>query len=304
MPNTLTVLVAGCGFVGQETARQLQARGHQVVGLTHSEESAKRLKEEVEFPIITADLTDRESVSICGHLSPSVLKNENTDPQMDTDRIEFDAVIHCASSGRRGVDQYRKVYLEGCKNLISAFPKATLLFTSSTSVYPQTDGSVVTEESAANPSRETGQILRETENLVLGDGGIVARLAGLYGPGRSVLLQRFKDETAIIETGESRYLNQIHRDDVASALVCMLESLPESASQIYNVSDGASTTQRETFELLAEHFGKPTPPEGPRDLNRKRGWTHKRISNTKLSALGWRPAFPSFLEAVKMGALT
>ncbi|MEM7013623.1 MAG: NAD-dependent epimerase/dehydratase family protein [Verrucomicrobiota bacterium] len=283
MPESLNVLIAGCGFVGQETARQLQARGHRVVGLTHSEESAERIRKEADFEIITADLGDASSLRAIGQ--------------------EFDAVIHCASSGRRGADQYRKVYLEGCENLSQVFPNATLLFTSSTSVYPQTDGSVVTEESDANPTRETGQILRETEEFVLSDGGIVARLSGLYGPGRSVLLQRFHDGTAIIETGESRFLNQIHRDDVASALVCMLESAPYSAGQIYNVSDGAPTTQRETFESLAQHFGKPEPPEGPPDLNRKRAWTHKQISNAKLRALGWSPEFPSFLDAVKRGAI-
>jgi hypothetical protein len=43
------------------------------------------------------------------------------------------------------------VYLEGCRNLIAAFPGVRLLFTSSTSVYAQTDGAAVTEESAAEP---------------------------------------------------------------------------------------------------------------------------------------------------------
>jgi hypothetical protein len=44
-------------------------------------------------------------------------------------------------------------------------------------------------------------------------------------------------------------------------------------------------------------FDRPLPPSGPRDLNRKRGWTHKQVSNAKLVASGWRPRFPSFLDA-------
>ena len=42
-----------------------------------------------------------------------------------------------------------------------------LLFTSSTSVYAQTDGSVVTEESPAIPDRETGSLLLAAETVTL-----------------------------------------------------------------------------------------------------------------------------------------
>lgn len=59
-----------------------------------------------------------------------------------------------------------------------------LLFTSSTSVYAQNTGEWVTEESLAKPDRETGRILRETEELVLAHRGCIARLAGIYGPAR------------------------------------------------------------------------------------------------------------------------
>ncbi len=77
-----------------------------------------------------------------------------------------------------------------------------MLFTSSTSVYAQRDGSWVTEESETKPARETGRILLETEEFVLGHGGIVARLAGIYGPGRSALLSKFLAGEAIIDPGE------------------------------------------------------------------------------------------------------
>ena len=106
----------------------------------------------------------------------------------------FDAIVHCAASGRGAGDRagrYRAVYLEGSQNLLTVFPSAHLLFTSSTSVYAQTDGDLVDECSPAEPSAETGKILRESEELALGGGGTVVRLAGIYGPGRSFLLKRF-----------------------------------------------------------------------------------------------------------------
>ena len=43
---------------------------------------------------------------------------------------------------------------------------------------------------------------------------------------------------------------------------------------------------------------KQLPPERPPDTARKRGWTNKRVSNTKLHAAGWREKFPSWFDAL------
>jgi nucleoside-diphosphate-sugar epimerase len=182
------------------------------------------------------------------------------------------------------------------RNLLDALGPKLPLFTSSTSVYAQTDGSLVTEESPADPSRETGLLLRETEELVLSHGGIVTRLAGIYGRGRSVLLKKFFTGEAVIEGDGRRWVNQIHRDDIASALhVLIRRGMPG----IYNVSDNTPMTQREIYEWLATRHGMPLPPSGPIDPNRKRGWTSKRVSNLKLRAFDWAPKFPSFFDAVE-----
>ena len=85
----------------------------------------------------------------------------------------FDAIIHCASSGGGNADAYRQIYLKGARHLLDRFGGSRMLFTSSTSVYAQRDGSWVTEESETKPARETGRILLETEELVLGHGGII-----------------------------------------------------------------------------------------------------------------------------------
>jgi nucleoside-diphosphate-sugar epimerase len=273
------VVIAGCGFVGLATARVFQMAGWDVLGLTHSAESAAALKGEA-FSVTPCDISDAEAVrAIASGLGGNA-----------------DAVIHCASSGRGGADVYRTVYLEGARNLLDAFAGARLIFTSSTSVYAQTDGAAVNEDSSAEPPRETGQILRGTEELVLARGGIVARLAGIYGPGRSVLLRKFFSGEAVIEGDGGRFVNQVHRDDIASALRVLIE---EGATGIFNVSDDAPMPQREIYAWLAERFARVLPPSGPIDPNRKRGWTSKRVSNAKLRALGWAPQFPSFFEAVE-----
>jgi nucleoside-diphosphate-sugar epimerase len=208
-----------------------------------------------------------------------------------------DTVIHCASSNRGGAEAYRKVYLEGCSHLQQCFPAARILFTSSSSVYPQTDGSVVLEESDASPDRETSRLLREAEDLVLSRGGCVARLAGIYGPGRSFVLKNFLEGTASIEGnhGDGRCLNQIHREDAAAALVHLVTTRQQG---IFNVVDEVPMTQRECFTALARRFNKPLPPVAEPDMNRKRAWTNKRLSNSKLRATGWAPRYPSYFDAL------
>ena len=271
------VLIAGCGFVGLATARLFGQHGWEVTGCTHSAESAAKLAAEP-FPVLACDLAEESAVHALASIGP------------------MDAVMHCASSSRGGAEQYRRVYLDGAHHLARTFPAATLLFTSSTSVYAQTDGGWVTETSPAEPSRETGLLLRATEDFVTAQNGIVTRLAGIYGPGRSVLLRKFFDGTAVIEGDGAKWINQAHRDDIAAALVHLVSS---DARGIFNINDDRPLPQRDLYAWLAERFQRPLPPSGPIDLNRKRGWTNKQVSNARLRATGWQPQFPSFYDAVE-----
>lgn len=208
-----------------------------------------------------------------------------------------DAMVHCAASGRGGADAYQRVYVDGCRNLTTAFPGVPLVFTSSTSVYGQIDGSTVTEQSPTCPDRETGRLLLAAEEIVCASRGFVARLSGIYGPGRSVILRKFLAGEAIIEDDGRRILNQIHREDAASAIYNLFASHAEPG--IYNISDSEPLAQRECYEALARIFLLPVPPSGPRDLSRKRGWTHKRVSNQKMRQTGWHPKFPCYLDAIR-----
>jgi len=269
------LLLAGCGFLGGAAADFFSGAGWQVVALTASAESAARLAGK-RFPVQAVDIT-----------RPTPFPSPWHGP---------DALVHCASSGGGGPDSYRQVYLEGLLNLLAgALPRRTL-FVSSTSVYAQTDGSIVTESSPASPDRETGRILCEAEGVTLASGGYVARLSGLYGPGRSVLLRKFLSGEARREGDGGRWINQIHRDDAAQAILHLFFHRAEPG--IYNVSDDTPATQGEVHKWMADFFQRPLPPPGEPDLSRKRGWTSKRVSNAKLRAVGWTPSFPSFREAL------
>ncbi len=276
------VLIVGCGFVGEAAADLFHAAGWEVVGWTHSEESAARLAGVKPYPVQAHDITD------AGQMTRAAREMRGGG--------ELDALVDCVSSGRGGgPEAYRRVYLDGARNLGAAFRTARFVYTGSTSVYAQVDGSVVTETSDAEPNRETGRILRETESVVLAaPGGTVARLAGIYGPGRANLLRKFLAGEAVVEGDGGRWLNQIHRDDAAAALFRLAQS--DVPPGVYNVADDHPLTQLQLYRALAVEFGQPLPPSGPEDRNRKRGWTSKQVANGRLRALGWQPRWPSFLD--------
>jgi nucleoside-diphosphate-sugar epimerase len=278
------ILIAGCGYVGEATADLFHAASWAVEGWVYSAESAAKLATKP-YPVRRVDISQRDQVAEC---SPAA--------------AVFDAVIHCASSRGGDAEAYRQVYLNGARNLLEIFPGLKMLFTSSTSVYAQRDGAWVTEESETKPIRETGRTLLEAENLVLNRGGIVARLAGIYGPGRSALLSKFLNGTAIIDAENDRYVNQVHRDDIASALFFLLGRKEEGA-EIYNVVDDQPIPQSECYRWLAQRLNRPLPPIGQSRQQRKRGDSNKRVSNAKLRRLGWKPQYPTFSDAMEKSIL-
>jgi nucleoside-diphosphate-sugar epimerase len=277
----MRILIAGCGYVGQATADLFHAAGWAVEGWTSSEESAAMLLNKP-YPVCQVDISQRTELTA----RPGT----------------FDAVIHCASSRGGGVESYRQIYLNGAHNLLDRFVEAKMLLTSSTSVYAQRDGSWVTEESETNPVRETGRVLLETEKVVLGRGGTVARLAGIYGPGRSALLSKFLAGTAMIDPEKDRFVNQVHRDDIASGLFFLI-SREWQETQIYNVVDDEPILQSDCYRWLAKRLNRPLPPIRELTEQRKRGDTNKRVSNAKLRSLGWTLRYPTFVDAMEKSIL-
>jgi nucleoside-diphosphate-sugar epimerase len=275
------ILIAGCGYVGQATADLFHTAGWVVEGWTRSARSAASLSAKP-YSVRDVDISEPAQVAKCVGI--------------------FDAVIHCASSSGGDAEIYRQLYLDGARVLLEIFPKSKVLFTSSTSVYAQRDGSWVTEESETKPIRETSRILLETESEVLSRGGIVARLAGIYGPGRSALLSKFLAGTAVIDPENDRFVNQVHRDDIASALFFLLSRKADGA-QIYNVIDDQPILQSECYRWLGQRLNRPLPPIGKPKGPRKRGDSNKRVSNARLRRLGWTARYPTFVEAMEKSIL-
>ncbi len=257
------LLIAGYGFLGEALETQFLSAGWTIDKLSRSAKGS----------CISCDLSSADDVA---KLSG-----------------QYDLIIHCAASGGGGEESYRKVYLEGVRNLLVRFPDTRIIFTSSTSVYAQADHSEVDELSLASPITATAKILREAEELILNAGGVVTRLSGLYGPGRCHVLKNLLNGTSRIDGSGERMMNFIHRDDVAEAM--LLLSSNSVVSGIYNVTS-EPVSQHDCYASLADHFDLPMPQSVDVDLPRKRGNSSKRVSNSKLKSVGWTPVYTDFLS--------
>lgn len=281
----MRVLIIGPGYVGLELGRQLVGLGHTVSGLRRGGDASGELRAAGILPL-TGDITQPATLSGL----PAA----------------HDWVVNCVSSSHGGAEDYRRVYLQGARNLIdwlAKSPPAKFVYTSSTGVYGQNDGSLVDETAPAEPPTETGRVLVETERVFLEAArernfpAVVLRVAGIYGPGRGWWFKQFLAGEARIEGGGRRTLNMIHRDDVAGCLMAALER--GRPGEIYNAVDDEPVTQRDFFAWLAAKLNRPLPPSAPEDveISRKRGVTDKRISNRKLKAeLGYVFRYPTYRE--------
>lgn len=266
------VLVAGCGYVGSALAARLAGVGRRVYGLTRT---ARPLPDGV-LPIV-ADLRAHE------------LRAAMPD---DVAQVVFTA----AASGPTEAE-YRAIYVEGLARLLDVAAGrgiARVLFTSSTAVYGQDDGSWVDEASPAEPTRPTGAILREAEGLLAAAPMPAAslRLSGIYGPGRTWLVRRVAAREARVAPPGAPpiYGNRIHRDDCAGALAHLLD-LP-ALGPIYVGVDDDPAPLSDVHAFVAARLGV-TLPEGP--VGEGRGG-NKRCRATSLRASGWRPSVPSYRD--------
>lgn len=279
----MRVLIVGCGYVGLPLGAELVQQGHEVFGLRRS--------------------TDGEAELTAAGIRPLV--GDITRPE-DLSRLPgpFDWVVNTVSSGKGGVDEYRQIYVQGTRNLIdwlAGTPTRKFVYTSSTSVYAQTDGSLVKEDAPTEPSSPTSQLLVETEDLLRRAArerqfpAVILRVAGIYGPGRGHLfLQYLRNEARIAGKGE-RLINMIHRDDVVTAIIAALKN--GRPGEVYNVVDDEPVAQIHFFRWLSETLGKWMPPFMSEEENaaRKRGLTQKKVSNRRMRMeLGVQLKYPNF----------
>ena len=269
------ILIAGCGYIGQELGLRLVREGHSVCGLRRG---PGQLPPGLRG--FRADLTRPETL---GNLPGP-----------------FDVVFYTVGADRRSEAGYRSAYLEGLGNLIGALrgqnPSVrTLFFTSSTAVYGQSGGEWVDEDSPAEASHFRGRLLRDAEQVLL-DGpiaGTVVRVGGIYGPGRQRLIDSVRRGEACCFEGPPRYLNHVHRDDCAGALAHLMGL--DNPRSIYMLVDHEPAEQCGVLRWIAGRLKVPAPRRVLAEAGTPVRGT-KRCRNSRLLDSGYTFRYPTFRE--------
>lgn len=277
------LVIFGAGYVGGVLARQAVAAGAQVTALTRNEEKARAFSAEG-IEAVVADLAgDAWHRQIAGGA---------------------DFVVNCVSGGGAGIEGYRRSYLEGMRSvagwLTANGGAGAVVYTSSTSVYPQDGGVRVDETAAVDREGERPRVLVEAEEVLMGlpkSAGrrTVLRLAGIYGPQRHHLLEQVR--SGEVAGRGDHHLNLIHREDICAAIWSAL--LTEAADgQIFNVADDGAAPKAEIVGWLAEKLGVAVPRfSGVPEAGRRAVTPDRVIDNAKIKrVLGWRARYPSFRE--------
>lgn len=280
------LVIFGCGYVGSAVAQAALAVGARVEALTRNPGKADALRAAGVAHVAVADLATTEWHR---ELVPGA-----------------DFVVNTVSSG--GAENYRRSYVDGMQSILAwaaagAEPVGTLVYTSSTAVYPQGGGVVVDESAAAPGSTPNGAIIRESEQLLESAPAaarrraFILRLAGIYGPGRHHLLDQLRAGTPTLNGSGDHRLNLAHRDDIVTAILACLKAPADVAGGIFNVADDAPARRAEVVQWLAARLGRPMPAFDGSTTARRGGapMPDRVISNGRLQrTFGWRPQYADY----------
>ncbi len=279
--------IAGCGYIGIRIARLWREAGREVSCLVRSPEKSQKLREQ-------------------GFQSVAVSFDEQEIPVPD-----LSASIICylvPPPGGGNADTRARNFVNAMKG--SGTP-AQIIYMSATSVYSETAGGVVTEESPTEPASAMGKRRLDAEAAFLEYGvanGVpvtILRVSGIYGPGRLPVMQISQGQPLLRED-ESGPSNRIHADDLAA--VCVAAAEKSEAGGIYNVSDGHPGSMTSYFNACADLLGHPRQPQVTREEARLvmsplmlSYVTESRIvDNTRmLNDLGIRLTYPAMAEGLQ-----
>ncbi len=266
------ILIVGCGAIGSELAGVLSAKDHDVTGLKRK----PPLSAPGSVRYVAADIS-----------SPADLADLDGD---------FTQAFFIVSPDGRTEQSYRAVYETGLNNLLARLPDTNWIMVSSTSVYGQSEGQWVDEDSVAESGNVTSRLIRQAEQklIALSPANIVVRFSGIYGPGREYLLRQAMQAPAIQQT-PPYFTNRIHQRDCVGVLAFLLEQrfAGETLAQCYLASDDDPAPMWDVMTWLTERLHCPPPLVKAADAD---AGMNKRCSNARLKELGYRFRYPSYKD--------
>ncbi|MDY7013757.1 MAG: NAD-dependent epimerase/dehydratase family protein, partial [Cyanobacteriota bacterium] len=183
--------------------------------------------------------------------------------------------------------------------LVSLLPELPsirqVIYTGSYAVYGDRGGEWVDESSPIAPANENGEILAQTEQILLAAARktlnvCVFRLGGIYGEGRE-LVRIFRRAAGMTRPGDGTDAsNWIHLEDIVGAIDFALQ---HQLGGIYNLVDDSHLTTGKLIAGILEKHGLPSviwdaSQPSSRPYNAK-------VSNQKLKEVGYRFLRPQII---------
>lgn len=236
-----TITILGCGWLGLPLAKELIAEGYTLKGSTTREEKLEVLRDAGIEPFLVTLDPEIEGEDLCDFLQSDLLVVNIPPPRRD-DIVEF--------------------HIQQISSLIDALrqsPVRSLLFVSSTSVYPMLNREV-SEEDAADPESPSGQALLHAEEMLMQETGFqttVLRFGGLAGYDRSP--ETYLSRMTEIASPEQP-MNLIHRDDCIRVIMEIIRL--GQWGEVFNACSPCHPLRRDYYARAAEAAGMPVPPSG------------------------------------------
>ena len=277
------LLIFGFGYTSKFMCQKLEKKNWQVFCTTRFREKFEEIRSINSTPI---GFDDEEKIKLL---------------------LEEDLYILSTAPPKNGTDPVIDNYSYLFKNNSERIKWAGYL--STTSVYGDKKGEWVTEDTVLKPSLERSILRVAAENLWMKLGDILAtktiifRLAGIYGPGRSLVDRMIENEKIYIVDKPAHLFNRIHIEDIVGAIEMAMSN--QSRSSIFNLSDDMPATQIEVAQFAANLLEKKFPEtvnlksERVSEMARSFYKEEKKVSNEKLkNELGYNLMFPSFKEGL------
>lgn len=270
----MNIAIIGCGYVGTAVARHWHQLNKYIVTATTTTEERVAEIEQVAHRVVVMTGDDEATLR-------SVLQNQ-------------DAVLLSLAPTRNrqlNANLYEETYLRTAQNLVAAIQQAPtvkqIIYTGSYSVYGNKGGAWVDEETPVAPANKNGQILYDTEQVLLQGASeniqvCILRLGGIYGHGRE-LIKIFGRFAGTTRPGNGEDVtNWIHLDDIVSAVDFVLSN---RCMGVYNLVNDVPVISRDLLDRLFERHNLPSVVWNP-DSDEVRPY-NARVSNQKIKAAGY-----------------
>ena len=262
-----TVSVLGCGWLGEPLALSLREAGFPVRGSVRNPGGLAALSQKGLEPYLI-------------DIAPEV-EGEKADEFFSSDVL----FINFPPERRDDIETYHEKQIG---NLIGAIPDPRgkmVIFASSTSVYPNTNG-VVTEEDSLHPDKPSGKALLRVERLLMDNPEFdttVIRFSGLIGYDRAPIKSIRRKKLVL---NPNCPLNLIHRDDCIGIVRRIIDL--DVRNTVLNAACDEHPTRREYYSSEARKYGIPPPLFETENLPE-----YKIVSNEKLKrTLGYSLIYP------------